>query len=103
MSGLRDSTMSACLCAVVIVNGMSGADSIAQAQPTTAAQQNASIELTGASEFLGAPGKFSLLFLPDGRFHFEIRSEIPIVQTFDGETLWERDWNGVALNPPPPL
>ncbi|MCC6425390.1 MAG: aspartyl protease family protein [Phycisphaerales bacterium] len=59
------------------------------------AQQSSGIVMRGSSTALGLAGDASLLFAPTGEFIIEVSARIPILQAFDGTTVWERTETGI--------
>lgn len=54
----------------------------------------AGIIITGEVDFMGVTGPYRAVLSRDGRFVQELGGPLPQVYGFDGETAWDRDWNG---------
>jgi predicted aspartyl protease len=53
------------------------------------------VEGAGKAKERGVEGSLRVLLAPDGRFRFEVESELPGVAGFDGTTAWTRDRSGL--------
>jgi hypothetical protein len=96
MFGTKGNVVCAALLINVMVSGASASELLDGARQATEGLRASGLQLTGASEFLGAPGEYTLTLAPDGRFEWDIRGELSQLQTYDGESYWERDWQGVV-------